>query len=149
MENIHMANVLFVDDDLYFMKYTIQKLAEKGHHHVRTAANLGDAIAKVREGVETIIVLDKNIGGHRGCIPFIELVRRERPGVQIVMHSGEDSSLVPGHLGCDAFVFKGSSDREALLRVVNRWADKPRAETPKSKSFWDDAYGEDYYGDRL
>lgn len=149
-KNTYMAHVLLVDDNPVFLQRQIRMLEEEGRHTVDIAANLAEAIRSFRQGMYPVIVLDKNIGGHRGCVPFIEQVRRERPDTKIILHSGEESWHVLGLLGCQDFVSKGTSDRRALLNAVNRWAVKSE-EAPKKerKSYWDQAYGEDYFADRL
>ena len=133
-----MANVLLIDDDRFFMRPCVLKLEHQGGHTVHFVSNLGEAIQHFREQTFDVVVLDKNIGGHHGCIPFLEMARREKPHIPIVMHTGEDDELVPGRLGCDAFVPKRAGTN-ALLARLNQVLEQQRDIPPT----------EDYYGDRL
>jgi two-component system response regulator DevR len=77
----------------------------------------------VRHGQARVVVLDLNLAG-RSSVPAMETMRRELPGVAVVIYSGYDRHDVAGALpmvGAVEFVSK-SGDVADLLQAVRRVA---------------------------
>ena len=82
------------------------KLFGKYNFRVSTAADLGTARRKAEELAPDIVMCDKNIGGHRGVVPFLDYMQREKPETPLVLCSAEDGARARVELYCHEFISK-------------------------------------------
>jgi DNA-binding NarL/FixJ family response regulator len=120
-----MIGLLVADDHEIVRNGLVQLLASQpGVAVAAEAATAADTLARVSDPAIDLVLLDLNMPGASG-VPLIEVLRRARPGLPIVvlsMHS--DGQIVSRALraGAAGFVAKGSSFAvltEAITRVAN------------------------------
>jgi DNA-binding NtrC family response regulator len=99
------VSLLLVDDDIEYSGYMVQ-LFGKYNFRVSTAADLGTARRKAEELAPDIVMCDKNIGGHRGVVPFLDYMQREKPETPLVLCSAEDGARARVELYCHEFISK-------------------------------------------
>jgi two-component system phosphate regulon response regulator PhoB len=125
--------ILVVDDEQDILELVRYNLAREGYH-VECVASGEDAVARIREDVPDLVILDLMLPGLDGLEVCKQLKANPRTtNVPIVMLTakGEDADIVTGlELGADDYVVKPFSPRVlvARLRTVLR---RHRPEEPR------------------
>ena len=114
-----MSKVLLVEDDPDVLHEVSTILNDNGHS-VTAVKDLGTALREaqmLREG--SIVVTDKNLGGHRGVEPMLDYLKEEKPEVKVILMSAEPSQYARRQLYCHDFVEKGNPNTfDRLLQLV-------------------------------
>ncbi|CCE00407.1 response regulator [Bradyrhizobium sp. STM 3809] len=87
-----MANILVVDDDPV-MRLTIQRVLEHAGHVVATAAEGGEALARVERERFDLVILDIFMPGMDG-LEAMRMILRRAPDIPILMTSGRPHSSI-------------------------------------------------------
>jgi len=101
-----MIRILFVDDDSDYLEVTSELLQRVYGHRVTSVEDLGSALAEARSSRFDCLVTDKNLGRSRGVMPLLDFMQSERPGVPVIICSGEPGEHVKRELYCQGFVYK-------------------------------------------
>lgn len=118
-----MTRVLLVDDEP-LVRRTLRTGLEARDFEVIEASNGSAAVALVREAAFDVAILDVNMPGMNG-LEAAAVIRREKPGVKIVLLSGstqstaEDAADLAASLGADAVLLKPLRIRE-LSDIIQR-----------------------------
>ncbi|MFH1294326.1 MAG: hypothetical protein ABIH90_00095, partial [Candidatus Aenigmatarchaeota archaeon] len=84
-------------------------------------------IAEARSTPFDYLITDKNIGGHRGIVPLLDVMQQERPHVPVILCSAEDGEQAVKELYCHEFVRKGPARQmEGHFReTFRKYAENP------------------------
>lgn len=121
-ENAERLRVLIVDDEDRFRESMSKQLEMRGFE-VFDASNGEDAIKIVRHDNPEVVILDQKMPGMDGIQTLKEL-KRIRPEVQIIMHTGHgsiESARLTGKHDVFSYLEKPSSAEE-IVDVVKRAA---------------------------
>ena len=114
-------DILIVDDEPSIRRATSLALEASGHY-VETAENGGVALRSLRETSFDLVLLDLYLGEESG-LQLLETIRREHPGVHVVMftaHASIPNAVEATRLGAVDFLEKPFSPdqlRQALKRI--------------------------------
>jgi len=110
--------ILIVDDE-DAVRNSLALLLQSSGYHVTTAINGFGAFLHLKMKSPAVVLSDLNMPQMSG-FEFLSVVRRRFPQVSVIAMSGayESGDAVPGGVIADAFYPKGSSNPEALLRMV-------------------------------
>jgi len=131
-----MIRVLLVDDDLDYLEGEtgLLRRSDSGEIDVTPVNELGEAICAVRSGSFDILVTDKNIGGHRGLIPLLTVMKEERPSIPVIINSAEPDTGVQRELYCHGFNDKIRDRSEGLVAKIHQLLGRV---TPTTRPMWD------------
>jgi len=119
-ESRPFRRILWVDDEIELLRPHCLFLEQRGYQ-VDAIANGDDALALLREAPYDLVLLDDQMPGRRG-LEVLDILRRERPELQIVMitKSEEDRTMMEA-IGrrVEDYLVKPTSPRQ-LLSVVTR-----------------------------
>lgn len=135
-----MSNILFVDDDLYSMLTYVDVLEDAGFH-VRQAITTDEALRQVESRDYIAAVLDVRIprgqlgevetaGGHRTGVALARRIRKELPGLPILLLTNSDDSKIYEWADRDSTVVcldKRHTRPDQLVRYVRRAVREPGA----------------------
>ncbi|MCK5078058.1 MAG: response regulator, partial [Calditrichia bacterium] len=113
-----MAKILWVDDEIEFLKPHILLLKEKGHQ-VDTAYNGEDALALAAEKNFDIVFLDEMMPGMDG-LSVLEKLKTSHPYVKVVMVTkSEEESLMEEAIGAkiDDYLTKPVNPSQILMAI--------------------------------
>jgi two-component system phosphate regulon response regulator PhoB len=117
-----MSRILLVEDDRSVDR-VVEVLLGLAGHEVRVATDATQGEAAIREGGDSLVILDMNLPGGSG-LELLELLRRElKRDVPVIMLSGqkqEENVVRALERGANDYVTKPFSPRELAARV-NRW----------------------------
>ena len=117
-----MSRILLVEDDRSVDR-VVEVLLGLAGHEVRVATDATQGEAAIREGGDSLVILDMNLPGGSG-LELLELLRRQlKRDVPVIMLSGqkqEESVVRALERGANDYVTKPFSPRELAARV-NRW----------------------------
>ena len=115
-----MSHILLVDDNDTLREELTREFRVDGHT-VTPVSNLGSALTEAKHlSEDSVVVTDKNLGGHRGITPFLDYLQNEKPDVRVIIFSGEISTYAQKELYCHYTLTKGSSDLDRLYELVKR-----------------------------
>ena len=80
--------ILVVEDEPWIRLALVQHL-EECHFHVLEAASVREAIAVIEQGVVDLVFTDLRLLGQRDGIELARWVTKHRPGVPVILASGE------------------------------------------------------------
>lgn len=135
-----MANILFVDDDLYTMLTYVDLLVDAGFQ-VRQATSTDEALRQVESRDYIAAVLDVRIprgqlgevetaGGHRTGVALARRIRKELPGLPILLLTNSDDSTIHQWADRETKVVcldKRHTRPDRLVRYVRRAVGEPGA----------------------
>jgi DNA-binding NtrC family response regulator len=110
--------VLVVDDDAS-IRFLCRVNLEFDGWTVRDAASLDDARAALGDDL-ALVLLDVHVGNASG-VAFLEELRRDRPGLPVVMLTGSFGATTSDDSGADAVIakpFKLDDFLETVARVA-------------------------------
>ena len=111
--------ILWVDDEIAFLKPHLLFLQQRGYH-VDAIANGDDALALLGENPYDLVLLDEQMPGRRG-LEVLEVLRRRDPHARVVMvtKSEEDRTMTEA-IGrrVDDYLVKPTSPRQVLSVVT-------------------------------
>jgi CheY-like chemotaxis protein len=116
-----MTRVLLVDDEA-IVRRTLRAGLELQNYEVIEAGNGQAALERLREEPVDVAILDVNMPGMNG-IEAAAVIRRERPGIKILLLSGstqssaEDAADLAAALGADAVLLKPLRIRELSAAI--------------------------------
>jgi predicted glycosyltransferase len=73
----------------------------------------------IKSGSYDFVIVDKNLGTHRGVSPLLDFLQEERPDTKVVLFSAEDGIRAKKELYCHAFVSKISVHYDNLPRNLH------------------------------
>lgn len=128
-----MPDILFVDDDLYSMLTYVDVLEDEGFC-VQRASSADEALRHVTTREFTAVVLDvrmlpgqlgelETAGGHRTGVALARRIRRDRPGLPIVLLTNSDDATIFGWADRDSTMVcldKRRTRPDQLVRYVRR-----------------------------
>src|SRR5271157_1514929 len=88
MAKTEKIRVLYVDDDLAFLKIAKKCLELQGEIHVDTASSANSALGKLREVDYDVVVSDYHMPG-KGDLEFLKELREENNGVPFIIFTGK------------------------------------------------------------
>lgn len=98
-----MADILIIDDD-DALRGAMRKILERGGHEVREASDGLKGVARIREQVPDLVVLDLIMPEKEGIETIMEL-REDYPELRILAVSGGGAVLRAGGALEDAVLF--------------------------------------------
>jgi len=117
-----LINVLLIEDnpdDAFLLQETLAE-ARGARFHIEVASRLSKGLERlVKEGIE-VVLLDLSLPDSRGHDTF-KTVRREAPGVPIVLLTGlddENLAMEAAHEGAQDYLLKGEVDANSLSRSI-------------------------------
>ncbi|MEZ4425103.1 MAG: response regulator [Gemmatimonadota bacterium] len=120
MSTAGAKRILWVDDEIDFLKPHLLFLQQRGYH-VDAIANGDDALALLGENPYDLVLLDEQMPGRRG-LEVLEVLRRRDPHARVVMISkSEEDRTMTEAIGrrVDDYLVKPTSPRQ-VLSVVTR-----------------------------
>ena len=113
-----MPRILLVDDNNTGRR-AVHKFLSRLGYDVFSVPNLKEALVEAKTSSFDLLITDKNLGGwRRGVRPLLDYMQEERPGVPVLLASGEDGRQAQKELYCHGF-FRKSSGSERLAAVVS------------------------------
>jgi|SRR3989344_2234526 len=100
-----MVRILIVDDNIDYARKTGELLKKKGLDFV-VASNPVEGIDQLQTGSFEAVITDKNVGSHRGVMPLLEFMERQREAIPVILYSWEDGAQAIQELYCWDFVEK-------------------------------------------
>src|SRR5271157_797873 len=88
MAKTEKIRVLYVDDDLAFLKIAKKCLELQGEIHVDTASSANSALGKLREMDYDVVVSDYHMPG-KGDLEFLKELREENNDVPFIIFTGK------------------------------------------------------------
>jgi len=104
--------VLVVDDETSVLAVTCSLLESRGWSTGR-ASDLEAALARLREGMVTVVLMDRSMPGTDGLAP-LERLRREFPGLPVVLMSGSLEGEAHDPVQADGFLSKPFSSAQLI-----------------------------------
>ena len=111
-----MRRILLIDDNEPLLACERVGLIEEGYD-VTDVPRLDLGLLEAKNGSFDCVIVDKNIGGHRGVVPFLDFMQEERPTTPVILFSAEDGKQARKELYCHEFVSKQSLSKELYLAI--------------------------------
>ncbi len=103
------VRLLVVTDDCLFDEYTAAAVRRSPAMHVLSVSALSAARESITEGAVDCVVLDIELSPERIQI-FHRLIRREHPGLPVILAAGRPRAELPASISCHAFVRKNGPE---------------------------------------
>ena len=113
------VRLLVVTDDSLFDEYTAAAVRRSPAMRVRSVSTLSAAREKVDEGAVDCVVLDSDLSPERIRI-FHRSIRREQPGLPVILASRRPPAELPASVSYHAFVRKDGPEMGSSVANASR-----------------------------
>jgi len=128
--------VLLIEDRPDISLLVLQTLArvESGSMRVECVDSVQKGLASLAESSYDAILLDLDLSGSAGLVPFTQVRERRGKGALIVLASAQNEELALGALreGADEYLIEGEFDENALTRRVRYAVERARSQHRES-----------------
>ncbi len=124
-KNKKRIKVLFVDDDVEFLKSAEQCLKLQGDFEIESASSVDEAMKKMKKKKPDAIICDINMPSING-FEFLKTLRETNnnvPFIVLTITEDKEKALTAFNLGANGFVGK-SGDPQLVFSTLKRYIEK-------------------------
>ncbi len=103
-----MGQILIVDDAENWAREARYLFLRMGHS-VSVQADLEGGLREAKSLRYDLVLLDKNLGTHRGVVPLLDYLLSYSPDTKVILWSGEDMQRARKELPADAYILKDTN----------------------------------------